>query len=120
MWVRKKIKEDKFRWVGRFNIKPAVFITVAACFVGALYGYGELKYFVIFVTVVFLVAYIGQIIFRDPQAFMGLILGSAETISHNDICNSCHKIRIRTAEKKCECGGTFEPFENWEWVKDEK
>ncbi len=35
-----------------------------------------------------------------------------------DICNTCYSVVPRSKLKKCECGGKYEPFENWKWVED--
>jgi hypothetical protein len=36
------------------------------------------------------------------------------------ICNACYRVKRLDSESKCECGGTFERFENWTWVDDRK
>ncbi len=35
-----------------------------------------------------------------------------------DICNTCYSVVPRSKLKKCECGGKYEPLENWKWVED--
>ncbi len=34
------------------------------------------------------------------------------------ICNKCHNVKHRDSNDKCECGGTFEDFDNWTWIDE--
>ncbi len=36
-----------------------------------------------------------------------------------DICNTCYSVVPRSKLKNCECGGKYEPLENWKWEEDE-
>jgi len=36
------------------------------------------------------------------------------------ICRTCHRTKNRDGNNECECGGMFEPFENWTWIDDNK
>jgi hypothetical protein len=31
------------------------------------------------------------------------------------ICDACYRVKRRDGESTCECGGTFEDFDNWTW-----
>jgi hypothetical protein len=35
------------------------------------------------------------------------------------ICDTCHRVKHRDGENKCECGGTFDDFDKWTWIDDE-
>ena len=32
------------------------------------------------------------------------------------ICDTCHRVKRRDRDGRCECGGKFDDFENWTWV----
>jgi ribosomal protein L37E len=34
------------------------------------------------------------------------------------ICNRCGRMRFYDRQPDCECGGKFEDFEEWKWVRD--
>ena len=35
------------------------------------------------------------------------------------ICNKCFQVKAQTADDNCPCGGKFELFEHWTWVKED-
>lgn len=32
------------------------------------------------------------------------------------MCDTCHRVKHRDRENKCECGGTFDDFDKWTWI----
>jgi hypothetical protein len=37
-----------------------------------------------------------------------------------DICDSCHELKNHDWNfMSCQCGGTFESFDNWSWIEDD-
>ena len=34
------------------------------------------------------------------------------------ICDQCHKMKLPADSTACECGGSFEDFFRWKWVKE--
>ena len=46
--------------------------------------------------------------------------GEATPSMSTVICNGCHEVKTVDGAFTCNCGGTFEPFANWEWVDDSK
>ena len=35
------------------------------------------------------------------------------------ICDTCHRVKHRDGESRCQCGGTFDDFDTWTWVEDQ-
>jgi len=63
-------------------------------------------------TVAAIACYTLQLVLRrklDPLAIRAKV----------DICDTCHRVKRRDGEDKCECGGTFDDFDNWTWIDDE-
>ncbi len=75
---------------------------------------GVIGAFVIF----FILSCIGVRFFGDAGAIFDIFTGGL-TIAPSDICNVCHSVVSRSKNKKCECGGKYEPFDDWKWVEDE-
>jgi hypothetical protein len=64
-------------------------------------------------TVVAIATYILQLVLRrrlDPWAIHAKVV----------ICDTCHRVKHRDAENKCECGGAFDDFNKWTWIGDEE
>lgn len=60
--------------------------------------------------VVALVIYVMQLILKrrvDPGRLGDKVV----------ICDSCHRVKHPDGESKCECGGTFDDFDNWTWIE---
>jgi len=68
----------------------------------------------------FLLAYLGQLFFGNLFILVSAVTtgGPVDPPNTTVICNSCHHIKTRDNALSCECGGTFEPFENWKWIDD--
>lgn len=65
----------------------------------------------IFAMVVAIACYALQLILRreiDPLASHAKV----------EICDTCHRVKRRNGESKCECGGTFEDLDKWIWTDD--
>ncbi len=41
------------------------------------------------------------------------------TLHPTVICNVCHSVNQRSNNEKCECGGSYEPIDDWKWEEDE-
>jgi hypothetical protein len=37
---------------------------------------------------------------------------------HVVMCDNCHRVKHRDRQTMCECGGTFDDFDNWMWVDE--
>jgi hypothetical protein len=62
-----------------------------------------------FGTIAAIVDCILQIVFQrrlDPLAIRAKVV----------ICDTCHRVKHRDSENKCECGGMFDDFDNWTWT----
>jgi hypothetical protein len=35
------------------------------------------------------------------------------------ICTSCYSVAHLSKKKTCECGGKYEPFDNWTWIEED-
>jgi hypothetical protein len=44
--------------------------------------------------------------------------GTTSSLSPSVICNVCHSMASRSNKEKCECGGRYEPLDDWKWVED--
>ena len=60
-------------------------------------------------TLAAIVGYVWQLVLRKR-----ILRNNVKVV----ICDTCHRVKRRDGENKCECGGTFENFENWTWVDD--
>ncbi|MCP4368513.1 MAG: hypothetical protein GY797_10450 [Deltaproteobacteria bacterium] len=76
---------------------------------------GELCFIFI---IVFIVLYGGSLSFGGTESLIYKFTGE-KIEGYNDICNTCHSVVSRSKEKMCECGGQYEPLENWKWEEDE-
>ena len=36
------------------------------------------------------------------------------------ICDCCHRVKPPDGEAGCECGGTFDDFDKWMWIDEER
>lgn len=64
-------------------------------------------------TVAAAVVYILQIILRrrlNPLTIHAKVV----------MCDSCHRVERRDSVSKCECGGTFDDFDNWTWIEGDE
>jgi hypothetical protein len=59
------------------------------------------------------IGYVLQIVFRKK-------LASLITYGKIVICSKCHRVKYLDQETTCECGGTFENFDNWTWVDEDR
>ena len=37
---------------------------------------------------------------------------------HVVMCDTCHRVKRRDCEDRCECGGKFDDFDNWMWIDE--
>ncbi len=70
---------------------------------------------------IFIVSCIGARLFDNPVSIFSMFFyGSSSPPSHSSvICNVCHSAAQRSKNERCECGGKYEPLENWKWEEDE-
>ena len=64
-----------------------------------------------FAVILALGVYITQLVLRrkiDPLLSGGKVV----------ICDRCHRITHPTFDRKCECGGDFDDFDNLDWIAD--
>jgi hypothetical protein len=121
MWVRKtpeQIDEDKGK-KRRRRKNPIVPIIIGL--IGALielYYEPNLSFFVFAFVLIFLLAYIGQLFFRDALMIVSAVFGSGGLLEDPmDICSTCFDVKKRDETTFCHCGGILEPLENWKWIE---
>ncbi len=133
MWKRKT--EDDYKKAEREREKEAIFLglsmgnilfslTVAIFF--AFCGYvakpDDLTWMIACFVMSFIACCIGSQLFDDPASIADIFHAGAGTKYpeySNVICNVCHSVVLLSKNKKCECGGKYEPFDDWKWVEDE-
>lgn len=121
MWVRKSQEEIKQifkkKKLLRFNPLFSVFISISV----GLYEFGVYNSFsdlISSIIFVFVISYIGQVLFFNPMSLFVLI-GYEPFSSESDICISCKNIIAKSINQKvCSCGGIYEPLENWKWQNE--
>jgi hypothetical protein len=115
MWQRKSPEEiatsEKKK---RENPLPPVVVGVVGAILFVIYERSISGFIIAFICFGVL-SYVGQIFTGNPLLLpLDFSGGSVRTV----ICNTCHRTKTEDKARLCECGGTFEPFENWRWVKD--
>jgi hypothetical protein len=60
-----------------------------------------------------IIAYVLQVVCQKS-------LTSILTPKYFVMCDTCHRVKRRDREWKCECGGTFEDFDNWTWIEGDE
>lgn len=121
MWVRKSAEELEGDQRKNKRRRKNPIISLVIGLIGAViewYYDPTLTYFLITFFLVFALAYIGQLFFRDALMIVSPLFGSAGLLEEpNDICSSCYEVTARGESKLCQCGGTLEPLENWKWIE---
>lgn len=64
-------------------------------------------------AVVAIVAYALQLVLRKKIDPLGI---DADVV----FCDTCHRVKRRDSQARCECGGRFDDLDNWNWIDDEK
>ncbi len=131
MWKRKTEEDYKKEESGKFlgltknnilvSLCIAILITIYLC-VFEIDVYSDIEIFNMVMYFIFsLVACcIGARLFNDPGAIIGMFTGTGgSTFAPSVICNICHSIVSRSKKEKCECGGRYEPLDDWKWEEDE-
>ena len=129
MWQRKTESEIRAtRWRRRLNPAFPLFLAIVSAILGfglSLIGWTDkfgrphhshsisssaviaLYYFV----TVFVVLYAINLIFGSP-------FGRESNPAF--ICGRCSSVQSASADRRCQCGGTLEPLENWKWIEDDR
>ncbi len=111
MWKRKteedyeKDKKQLFLGVSLESF-IAIFIISVLCTSGLYFHIKEIQFLITCFIVIFVFGYIGT----RFRFFVS---------DNNDICNICHSAVSRSKDKQCECGGSYEPIDDWKWEEDE-
>ena len=121
MWVRKSIEElEEDQRKSKHRRKNPV-IPLAIGLFGALFELfyePTLAYFLVSFFLVFALAYIGQLFFKDALMIVSVLFSSASLLEEpTDICSSCQEVKRRDKTKVCHCGGNLEPVKNWKWIE---
>jgi len=130
MWKRKteedykkakKEKEKEITFLGLsmsdilFSLLLAIFFT----FCGYVAEPDDLSFIISCFVLTFVACCIGVRYFGSPAAiFTMLHFGTTSSLYPSVICNVCHSVVPRSKNEKCECGGRYEPLENWKWEED--
>ncbi len=110
MWKRKTEedyeKDKKLLFLGvSLENYISIFIVSVLCTSGLYFHNKEIPFLITCFIFIFVLGYIGTR-FRFVSY-------------NNDICNTCHSAVSRSKDKQCECGGRYEPLDDWKWVEDE-
>jgi hypothetical protein len=120
MWIKKDLKKVKKELlISKLSPNLPLIIGFLVSFLGVFYA-NNFDFFWVYFISSFIIKYLGQIFFNDAFSIISIFFFTTSSNYRNDICNLCKKIRPRIKEKKCECGGLYEPLETWEWVEDDK
>jgi hypothetical protein len=120
MWIKKDPKKVKNQLL-LSKLSPALPLIVGSMVTLLSVFYDDnFDNFWMYLIFSFVVTYLGQIFFNDAFSIVSLFFFTTSSNYRNDICNLCKKIRPRSKDKKCDCGGFYEPIENWKWVDDGK
>jgi len=117
MWIRKsseELEEQKIK-TRRDPIPPLV-VGVLGALLSLIYE-RSISVFILGFILFFVLSYLGQILTGNLLIFALDFYGAPVSTV---ICNTCHRTKTMDKALLCDCGGTFEPFENWKWVEDEK
>lgn len=129
MWKRKteedykkekkvKEKEKIFFGLSKQDILTSFFIAVFLTL--SVSYYVQTISLIIFCFVLFFVlSCIGVLSYGDPAFIFKIIFSGSSSSNVSVICNVCHSVVLKSNNKICECGGRYEPLENWKWIEDE-
>jgi hypothetical protein len=132
MWVRKSEEQaarERSRRSRSFGEPAALAAVCFLCFFGKLaeaprfpgqhgpYSWSEILGFSTFAAAVVAIAgYVVQVACQRPLSSVVSALSSTTVV----MCDTCHRVKRRDREQKCECGGTFDDFENWTWIEGDE
>lgn len=123
MWKRKteedykKEKKETFLGLSKNDFLLSFFISIFLAF--CLYVYEpDISSVIIYFVIIFILCCIGVRLFDDPVAVLN-IFTAGSTLAPSVICNLSHSVVPRSKNEKCECGGRYEPLDDWKWVEDE-
>ncbi len=124
MWKRKtkedykKVKEKIFLDFSKSDLITSFSIAVFAT-LSVFYYLQTISYVIFSFVLFFFLSCIGVLLYDDPTFIMKIIFsGSSAPEFSSDICNACYSIVLRSNNKICECGGEYEPLDNWKWIED--
>ena len=135
MWVRKTSQEiaeeadGKRSGLWRAFGGPAIvfcatfFFVAVAIIAGPRHNTGAVPYWpttwgdllrtaVLVASTAAVVAYLCQALFEKP------IIELISPSDRDEICDTCHRVKLVDKQRSCECGGRFEDFTLWKWVDD--
>lgn len=69
-------------------------------------------------AVLAIVAFAFQLILQRRISFFECLEEGDSSNAKVVICNECHRVKNRDRDDTCECGGSFEDFDDWTWIED--
>ncbi len=123
--IKEREKEEIFLGLTKNDILAslciAILITIYFCvFEIDVYSDTEISSKVMCFILSFVACCIGVRFFGNPIAiFTMFTAGTSSSEIPSVICNVCHSIVSQSKKEKYECGGEYEPLEDWKWDEDE-
>ncbi len=124
MWKRKNKEDYKkeifFLGFSKSDLIASFFIAFFST-LAVFYYIRTISYIIFSFFFFFFLSCVGVLLYDDPTFIIKIIFsGSSAPEYSSDICNACHSVVLRSDSEICECGGRYEPLENWKWIEDEK
>ncbi len=118
--LKRIVKKIILLGLSKQDILSSFFCAIVLTLVVFLY-LPDISRIIPFFVFLFVISCIGVRLYDNSAAFINILtFGSmSSTLYPSVICVVCHAVVLRSKNEKCECGGSYEPFDNWKWEEDE-